>query len=89
MDILSAVTDKDRLDFSQNFNIVRNYQGDVEFPDIKTQFLEAEYYRLADSKQLPTAAMVHAFDSEAHIGTRPTAEKVTIEKLLKIGRAHV
>lgn len=82
MDILSAVTDKDRLDFSQNFNIVRNYQGDVEFPDIKTQFLEAEYYRLADSKQLPTAAMVHAFDSEAHIGTRPTAEKVTIEKLL-------
>jgi hypothetical protein len=82
MDILSAITDKDRLDFSQNFNIARTYQGDGEFPDIKTQFLEAEYARLADSLQLPTAAMVHALDTEAHIGTRPTAEKVTIEKLL-------
>lgn len=82
MDILSAVTDKDRLDFSQNFNIVRNYQGDTEFPDVKTQFFEAEYLRLADAMQLPVAAMVHAFDTEAHIGTRPTAEKVTIEKLL-------
>lgn len=80
--ILSEITDKDLLDFSQNFNIVRNYQGDAEFPDVKTQFLEAEYYRLADSMQLPMAAMVHALDSEAHIGTRPTAEKVTIEKLL-------
>ena len=82
MDILSAVTDKDRLDFSQNFNIVRNYQGDAEFPDIKTQFFEAEYLRLADALQLPMAAMVHAPDTEAHTGTRPTAEKVTIEKLL-------
>lgn len=82
MDILTALTDKDRLDFSQNFNIRRNYDGDREFPDVKTQFLEAEYARLADALQLPVAAMVHAFDTEAHIGTRPTAEKVSIEKLL-------
>ena len=82
MDILTAMTDKDRLDFSQNFNIVRSYDGDREFPDRKTQFLEAEYLRLSDSLQLPVAALVHAFDTEAHIGTRPTAEKVTIEKLL-------
>jgi len=82
MDILSAVTDKDRLDFSQNFNIVRKYDGDTEFPDRKTQFLEAEYFRLSDSLQLPMAAMVHAFDTEAHLGKRPTVEKVTLEKLL-------
>ncbi|HEX3038156.1 MAG TPA: major capsid protein [Oscillospiraceae bacterium] len=82
MDILQAVTDKDRLDFSQNFNIKRAYDGDREFPDIKTQYLEAEYLRLSDSLQLPMAAMVHAFDSEAHLGKRPTAEKVTMEKLL-------
>ena len=82
MDILSAMTDKDRLDFSQNYNIRRNYDGDREFPDIKTQFLEAEYLRLSDSLQLPVAAMVHAFDTEAHLGKRPTAEKVTVEKLL-------
>jgi len=82
MDILTAVTDKDRLDFSQNYNIRRNYDGDHEFPDIKTQYLEAEYLRLSDALQLPVAAMVHAFDTEAHLGKRPTAEKVTIEKLL-------
>jgi hypothetical protein len=81
-DVLTALTGKDLLDFSQNFNIVRSYDGDREFPDRKTQFLEAEYLRLSDSLQLPTAALVHAFDTEAHIGTRPTAEKVTIEKLL-------
>ncbi len=81
-DILTALTDKDRLDFSQNFNIVRNYDGDREFPDIKTQYLEAEYYRLADSPQLPTAAFVHALDSEALIGSRPVPLKTTVEKFL-------
>lgn len=79
-DILTMVTDKDRLDFSQNFSVRRTYDGDTEFPDIKTQYLEAEYYRLADTLQLPTAAMVHAFDTEAHIGSRPTATKTTVEK---------
>jgi len=81
-DILTMITEKDRLDFSQNYGVRRNYDGDTEFPDMKTQYLEAEYYRLSDSLQLPTAAMVHALNSEARTGTRPTAEKVTIEKLL-------
>lgn len=82
MDILSLITDRDRLDFSQNLSITRNYMGDVLFPDQKTENLEAEFYRLSDGLSLPSMAMVHAFDSEAAIGTRPTLEKVTIEKLL-------
>lgn len=81
MDILQLITDKDRLDFSQNFAIKRNYMGDSLFPDIKTENFAAEYYRLSDGLQLPTMARIHAFDSEAAIGTRPEMTKVTIEKL--------
>lgn len=80
--VLTMITDKDRLDFSQNYSIQRNYKGDTLFPDIKTENLEAEYERLSEGMELPTAAMVHAFDSEAAIGVRPALEKVSIEKLL-------
>lgn len=80
--VLTMITDKDRLDFSQNYSIQRNYKGDTLFPDIKTENLEAEYERLSEGMELPTAAMVHAFDTEAAIGVRPAFEKVSIEKLL-------
>ena len=82
MDILKLITDKDRLDFSQNLSVTRNYLGDTLFPDQKTENLEAEFFRLSDGLMLPSMAKVHAFDSEAAIGTRPALEKVTIEKLL-------
>lgn len=82
MDILQLISEQDRIDFSQNFAITRNYMGDRLFPDQKTQNLEIEYYRLTDGQQLPTAAFVHAFDTEAVIGTRKPIEKVTMEKLL-------
>lgn len=80
--VLNMITDKDRLDFSQNYSIQRNYLGDILFPDIKTENLEAEYERLSEGMELPTAAMVHAFDTEAAIGVRPSFEKITVEKLL-------
>lgn len=82
MDILQLITQKDLLDFSQNFSIKRNYLGDRLFPDRKTQQLKAEFYRLSDPVQLPTMALVHAFDTEANIGTRPEMEKVSFEKML-------
>lgn len=82
MDILQLISNRDRLDFSQNLSVKRNYMGDTLFPDEKTQNLEAEYLRLADGLQLPTMAMVHGFDTEAAIGDRPELEKVRIEKLL-------
>jgi hypothetical protein len=81
MDILELIKPKDLLDFSQSFSVTRNYLGDRIFPDNKTPNLNAEFYRLSDQRMLPTMALVHAFDSEAHIGTRPTAEKVKLEKM--------
>lgn len=82
MDILKLVEPKDLLDFSQNFSVTRSYLGDTLFPDTKTQNFKAEFYRLADSRMLPTMAPVHALDAEAHIGQRPALEKVTLEKML-------
>lgn len=80
--VLELVSDKDRLDFSQNYSVRRNYVGDVLFPDVKTENLEAEYEILSNGMHLPTAAKVHALDSEAVIGERPAVTKVSVEKLM-------
>ncbi|WOC32818.1 MULTISPECIES: hypothetical protein [Caproicibacterium] len=65
MNLMEAITDKDLLDFSQSFSVARSYTGDTLFPDVKTEHLQAEYFRLADEPNLPTLAMVHGFDTEA------------------------
>ena len=81
-DILRMLSQAEQLDFSQNFLIPRpNYIGDAIFPDRKTQNFKAEYLRLAAGSQLPTMALVHGLDTEAHIGSRPALERVTVEKL--------
>lgn len=82
MDILKLIDNKDRLDFSQNLSIYRNYMGDTLFPDIKTENIEAEYFRLSDGLKLPSMALVHGFNTEANIGKRPAVERVTEEKML-------
>ncbi len=79
-EILELIKNKDRLAYSQNYSVKRLYKGNTTFPDVKTQHLEAEYFRLSQGSNLPTAAMVHALDTEAAIGTRPTLEKVSVEK---------
>lgn len=82
-DILTMISDADRLDFSQNLSIARpTYLGDRLFPDQKTANLMAEYLRLANGANLPVMATVHAFDTEAEIGSRPVFDKITVEKLL-------
>lgn len=80
-DVLQAVDVNERLQFSQNFSVARPTVLDVLFPDVKAQHFKAEYYRLMQGQTLPTPAFVHALDSEAHIGTRPTFEKVLTEKM--------
>lgn len=81
-DILKMLEAKDQLDFSQNFLIARpQYLGDTIFPDQKTQHFKAEYLRLAAGDQLPTMALIHGLDTEAHIASRPALERVTVEKL--------
>lgn len=81
-DILKMLEKKDQLDFSQNFLIPRpQYLGDVIFPDRKTQHFKAEYLSMAAGDQLPTMALIHGLDTEAHIASRPALERVTVEKL--------
>lgn len=82
-DILKLISQTDRLEFSQNYSVARPaYLGDTLFPDVKTQFLQAEYLRLASGAALPVIASVHAFDTEAEIASRPALDKVNVEKLL-------
>lgn len=81
-DILRMLSQAEQLDFSQNFLMPRaNYLGDAIFPDQKTQNFKAEYLRLAAGAQLPTMALIHGLDTEAHIASRPALERVTVEKL--------
>lgn len=81
-DILSLITEKDRMEFSQNFPIARDYAIDRILPDQKTENLMAEFMRLTESADIPRAAMIHGFDTEAEIGERRPAEILTFEKLL-------
>ena len=79
--VLEKISLTERLNFSQNFAVTRPTVLDTIFPDVKTQHFKAEYYRLMQGQNLPTPAYVHALDTEAHIGTRPSFEKVLTEKL--------
>lgn len=79
--VLDTISVTERVNFSQNFAVARPTVLDTIFPDVKTQHFKAEYYRLMQGQNLPTPAYVHALDTEAHIGTRPSFEKVLTEKL--------
>ena len=82
-DILNLISDAERLEFSQNLSVARPaYIGDRIFPDQKTENIKAEYLRLAEGATIPVMATVHAFDTEAEIGTRPVFDKTEVEKLL-------
>lgn len=80
--ISQLIDQRELLDFSQNFSPVRAYTGSRLFPDRKTQYIEQEYTRLCRNGNLPMAASVHAFDTEAKIGSRIPFETVTTEELL-------
>lgn len=80
-DILKMISDRDRIDFSRNFSIKRNYMGDRFFPDRKTENLIAEWFRISENGRLATMATVHGFDTEAEMGSRPEIQRVTVEKL--------
>ncbi len=79
--VLETITEEERLDFSQSFDVKRPGILGTIFPDTKTQYLKAEYYRLMAGQRLPEVAFVHALDTEAEIGSRPGFEKVLTEKL--------
>lgn len=80
--VLETITAEERLKFSQNFPVKTAGILDTIFPNVKTQFWKAEYYRLMSGQNLPKVAYVHALDTEAHIGSRPGFEKIMTEKFL-------
>lgn len=80
--VLETINATERLKFSQGFPWDNGDILDTIFPNTKTQFWKAEYYRLMSGQNLPKVAYVHALDSEAHIGSRPGFEKVMTEKFL-------
>ena len=79
--VLETITEEERLNFSQSFDVKRPGILGTIFPDTKTQYLKAEYYRLMAGQRLPEVAFVHALDTEAEIGSRTGFEKVLTEKL--------
>lgn len=79
--VLDTFTEEERLNFSQNYDVARPGILDTIFPDTKTQYWKAEYYRLMSGQRLPEVAFVHALNTEAEIGSRPGFEKVLTEKL--------
>lgn len=78
----NLISDAELLDFSQNLSVQRNYLGNRLFPDRKTQYVFAEFARVAKGGTLPTVAPVHALDTEAYIASRIPFEKIRTEQLL-------
>lgn len=79
--VLTTISEEERINFSQEYSVKRPTILDIIFPDVKSQYMKAEYYRLMSGQSLPKVAFVHALDTEARIGRRPTFEKVLTEKL--------
>lgn len=82
MDILSLVSDAQRMTFAQNLNYNYNFLGEKLFTAEKTFNLKARLRQIADGGNLPVMAQVHAFDSEARIGNRPDFKEIAVEKML-------
>lgn len=82
MDILELLTNKDRIDYSNNFNYQTNFKGDSMFPSIKTENIKLALLKLLENGNLPVMAQVHALDTEARIGDRPDYRELDVQKLL-------
>lgn len=81
MDILNLIKNQDRVDYSSNYTYGRTYMGEKLFPSVKTDNLTVRVMQLLEGGDLPVAAVVHSFDSEAKIGDRPNFEIVSLEKM--------
>lgn len=82
MDILSLVSNEQRMIFAQNLTYDYNFMGDKLFSKEKTSNMKAKIRQLANGGNLPVMAQVHSFDAEARIGNRPKYEEFVYSKLL-------
>lgn len=83
MSVLDKITNAALMEFAANLNVMNiGTAGDRLFPNIRTEYPEVEYMRLANSPSLPHAAMIHGFDTEAVIGRREPLALVKVEQFL-------
>ena len=81
MDYLNMLTDADILDINKNIGYKSNFTLDKLFASKKTPNLFVEAERMIEGSNIPVMAQVHAFDTEARIGDRPSFEQLKLEKL--------
>lgn len=81
MDILSLVSDVQRMTFAQNLNYNYNFLGEKLFTAEKSKNLKARVRQIADGGNLPVMAQVHSFDTEARIGNRPDFNELVFNKM--------
>ena len=82
MDYLSMLKPEEIIEFTDNLSYKTNFMGDKLFPNIKSGNLKVAMRRIMEGATVPVMAQVHALDSEARIGERPSFEEITFEKLL-------
>lgn len=82
MDISTLIKRKDLDDFSANYEYPTDWLGTQLFPREKTDDLEFALSQLEQYGNIPSIAKVHAFDTEARIGSREKLAERHFESLL-------
>lgn len=85
MDFLRTLKNEELVSISADFNYLRateDFVGLKLLPMARTENLKVAIYDLTKGVEVPVMALVHAFDSEARIGDRPTYEEIKAELFL-------
>lgn len=82
MNLLNLLTNKDRVDYSENFAYKQNFKLESLFGKEKTSNLKVAITRIVENGTLPTMASFHALDTEAKIGDRTNYRSLELQKLL-------
>lgn len=85
MDFLRTLKNEELVSISSDFNYLRateDFVGLKLLPMVRTENLKVAIYNLTKGVEVPVVALVHAFDSEARIGDRPTYEEIKAELFL-------
>lgn len=82
MDIIKMIEPKELVSFTENYNYqINGFLGQKLFAPEKTANLKLKYRQITEGADIPVMAQVHAFDTEARIGDRPTFKEIELEKL--------
>ena len=82
---IGQLTTSQLVEISSDFDYMRateNFIGLKLFPLTKTENLKLAMANLMEGADIPVMAFVHALDTEARIGDRPTYETIKVELLL-------